>query len=252
MSLRWWKWGMAFMLLAGSGARLLWAQPAADEQAALSLEQAEAMALAENPSIAAVDSARLAARAQLSEARAGRLPMLQFSETFTNSNNPVFVFGSLLEQGRFASPHFATDFLNDPGSMSNFRSALNLRLPVFNRFEVESRVAQAEIGTEVADQQLELARQEIRLAVVRSYFGAHVARARLEVAAEAVKSTEAEVNRIRNLFEQGTVVASELLAMQVQLSDFQQQQIQAEGDLSDRLRCLEHGPRPTPGCRARS
>jgi outer membrane protein TolC len=41
---------------------------------------------------------------------------------------------------------------------------------------------------------------------------------------------EADVRRIRDMFDAGTVVASDLLASEVQLAEFRQQQIQAEGD----------------------
>ena len=78
--------------------------PAAEE--GLTLTGAAEIALRHNPLLQATSSAGQMAAAQLSEARAGRWPLLQFSETFTNGNNPVFVFGSLLEQRRFGPQKF--------------------------------------------------------------------------------------------------------------------------------------------------
>jgi len=232
MRLRWrWSPFLLFLLPVFATVTLLGQQEAMTPGGALSLQDAAETALARNPMMAAVHSGQLVAGAQLDEARAGRLPGLQFSETFTNSNNPVFVFGSLLEQGRFGPQNFGIDSLNQPGSISNFRSALSLRIPVFNRSQVSGRIAQAEIGEHVADTFTEMARQQLRFGVVQAYFGVQVAEARKQVSDEAVTSTEAEVDRLRNLFEQGKVVASELLAMEVQLADFRQQQIQAAGDL---------------------
>src|SRR5574341_1999178 len=75
-------------------------QPTPVGQNSLTLAQAVELALAKNPLTEAVAAGRRLAAAQLQEARAGRKPVLQATETFTNSNNPVFVFGSLLEQGR--------------------------------------------------------------------------------------------------------------------------------------------------------
>jgi outer membrane protein TolC len=57
-----------------------------------------------------------------------------------------------------------------------------------------------------------------------------VADARVRVAREAVRSAEAQVRRIRDLFENGQVVRSDLLAAEVQWADFRQRLIQAEGD----------------------
>jgi outer membrane protein len=219
------------VVLAIWGEAAVHGQVGAAAAGGLGLEQAIETALQNHPAMAAAESGRLLASANLSEARSGRLPALQFTETFTHGNNPVFVFGSLLEQGRFGPQNFAIDALNQPGSMSNFRSGLNLRLPVFNRFQVSGRIEQAEIGQEIAEARTEQARQQLRFAVVQAYFGVQVAEARRQVADEAVASTGAEVKRIRDLHEQGTIVASELLAMEVQLADFRQQQIQAAGDV---------------------
>jgi len=174
---------------------------------------------------------RQLADAQLQEARSGRWPSLQANETFTSSNNPVFVFGTLLEQGRFGPENFAIDSLNHPNAINNFRSALTLRLPLFDQRQTETRTAQARIAQQEADQQTEMAAQQLRFAVIRTFYGLLLAQARLEVSDEAVKTAEADVKRARDIFESGLVVQSDLLAAQVQLSEFRQQQIQAKGDL---------------------
>jgi len=78
---------------------LVFAQESGAPIPGLSLEQAVQIALSNNPVIDAARSGQSLAASQLAEARAARLPSVQFSESFTHSNNPVFVFGSLLEQG---------------------------------------------------------------------------------------------------------------------------------------------------------
>lgn len=207
------------------------AQPGGDPGAPLlTLRSAERMALERNPVTRMVAAARDAAQAGVEEARAGRLPGLVFRETFTNSNNPVYVFGSLLEQGHFGPQNFAIDSLNNPGSLSNFRSSLSLRLPVFDRFQTGSRIEVAGIRREQADADAEWAAQQLRLQVVEAYLGYLVAGHRSEVAAEAVKSAEAELANIRSRVEAGVAVTSDQLAMEVQVADFRQQLVQAEGD----------------------
>lgn len=196
----------------------------------LTLTQAVEIALRTNPSMKVTAAGRQLADAQLQEARTGRWPSLQAAETFTSSNNPVFVFGTLLEQGRFGPDNFAIDSLNHPNAINNFRSALTLRLPLFDQRQTETRTAQARIAQQEADQQTEMAAQQLRFAVIRTFYGLLLAQARLEVSDEAVKSAEADVKRARDIFESGLVVQSDLLAAEVQLSEFRQQQIQAKGD----------------------
>jgi outer membrane protein TolC len=197
----------------------------------LTLPLAVDIALRTNPRVRATASGRDMADAQLDEARARRWPLVQFSETFANSNNPVFVFGTLLEQARFGPQNFDPLFLNAPPSINNVRTALTLQVPVFNQWQTETRIAQARLGQQQADQQKELVEQQIRFEVIRAYYGVLVAKARKDVADEAVKTAEADVKRIRDMYETGLVVHSDLLAAEVQLAEFHQQQIQAAGDV---------------------
>ena len=210
----------------------------ARQQTELTLPLAVEIALRTNPLVRATSSGRLIADAQLGEARAGRYPQLQVSETVTRSNNPVFVFGSLLEQGRFTARNFDLNTLNDPGALTNVRTGVTLRLPVFDQRQTSTRVAQARIGQEQSTAQAELVEQQIRFEVIKSYFGVLLARARVDVAREAVKMAEADRKRVRDMFETGVIVHADLLASEVQLSEFRQQQIEAESELVTALAAL--------------
>ena len=197
----------------------------------LSLPRAIEIALRTNPLIQVTSSGRELADAQMGEARAGRLPLVQLGETFVRSNNPVFVFGSLLEQGRFGTQNFDPQFLNNPDSLSNSRSSITFRLPLFDQKQSDTRISQARIGQQQADSQRESVEQQIRFEVLRAYYGVLVAQANKEVADEAVKSAAADVKRIGDLVDAGVVVQSDSLSAEVQQAEFRQQQIQAEGDL---------------------
>ncbi|HEU4522352.1 MAG TPA: TolC family protein, partial [Thermoanaerobaculia bacterium] len=104
---------------------ILLAAVAASPAAAQSVTLREAVdeALARNPAIAAADARQRSARAGEAEARAARYPRLDLTEAATRGNNPVFVFGTLLEQGAFAPRHFDASFLNAPDALTNYRVA---------------------------------------------------------------------------------------------------------------------------------
>ncbi len=198
----------------------------------LTLAGAMDIALRSNPLIKATSSGRELADARLGEARAGRFPLIQLGETVIGSNNPVFVFGSLLEQGRFGSQNFDPRFLNNPDSLSNFRSSITFRLPLFDQQQSSARISQARIGQQQADSQRESVEQQVRFEVLRAYYGLLVVQAKKEVADEAVKSAAADVKRIGDLVDAGVVVQSDSLSAEVQLAEFRQQQIQSEGDVA--------------------
>lgn len=200
-------------------------------QDSLTLEQAVDEALGAHPALGEAESLSRAADARLKQARAARLPLLAFEEEFIHSNNPVFAFGKKLEQAQFAQNDFALESLNSPGALSNFRSSVELRLPVFSAWEIESGIAQAQEGQAVAEAQRDWAAQQVRFEVVRAYYGVLLARARFQVAEQALETARAEVGRMRDRFEEGMVVASDLMAMQVQAADFEQQRIRAKGEV---------------------
>lgn len=204
----------------------------------LTLVDAVEIALRRNPLTRATSANRQLADAELSEAHSRRLPSLVTAGSFTRSNNPVFVFGSLLEQGRFGATNFEIDSLNHPDAINNFRSSLTLRFPVFDQRETQTHIATARIQQQQADQQTSLVEQQIRFEVVKSYYGLLLSRAKLKVAEEAVRTAEADVKRARDLVETGIVVQSDLLAARVQLAQFRQQQIQMTGELATTLAAL--------------
>lgn len=211
-----------------TAAILLLAIPAGAER--LSLEQAAQEALARNPQIVAAGAQTAAARASLAEARASWLPRIDASASATRSDNPVFVFGSLLEQGRFSAQHFDPAFLNDPDPLRNDRLAINVHYTLFDQLRRFGSVQSASASVARAGRAEEEARQAILLETVRRYLAVSLAQQRREVAAEAVRAAESEASAIRDRLQQGLVVESDLLSAQVQLAQFRQQEIEAEGE----------------------
>ncbi|MCS6817197.1 MAG: TolC family protein [Blastocatellia bacterium] len=227
---RWRRIGTSILagLVSVTSSQAIRAQGGEEE---LTLPRAVEIALQRNPLARMAIAGREIADAQIAEARAARFPIVQFSETFSNGNNPVFVFGSLLEQARFGPANFDLRFLNHPPSLNVFRTALTLRVPLFDRWQTETRHAQAEEEVRRADAQAAWIEQQIRFEVIRAYYNVLSAEARQRVADEAVRMAEADVQRIRAMFEAGLVVISDVLAAEVQLAEFRQQLIQADGDV---------------------
>lgn len=205
---------------------------AQDSPARLTLQALTDEALAASPAVAGVEARRDMAEARLREARSMWLPRVDASAAITESDNPVFVFGSLLEQGRFGQQHFDPAFLNDPDAMSNTRLGVNLRYTLFDQFrrynagkQAKNAVEQAELGTEEA-------RQRIRVEAISRFYGVLLAEQKRDVAAESVRSAEADAKAMRDRLEQGLLVESDYLATDVQLASWQQRLIEAEGDVA--------------------
>lgn len=198
----------------------------------LSVTEAVNEALTSNPAIVAADAQQRIARAREAEARAGRMPRVDFTETVIRSNNPVFVFGSLLEQGQFGQQHFDPAFLNDPDPFTNYRGSISARLPLFDRFRTAAAIRQGENAVVRAGDELEETRQRLRADVIARYYGVVLAEEKLRVAQEVVSAAEADVKVTRDRFAQGLVVESDALSVDVHLASLRQRVIAAEGDLA--------------------
>lgn len=217
------------MRLAAAAALLLAA--VAVHAQPLTLRQAADEALQRNLQIVAAQSQVDAARARVREARATWLPTIDASFASTRSNNPVFVFGSLLEQGRFGAQDFDPNFLNDPPAIRNDRASATLRYAIFDQLRRKDAVAQAGHGVTSAQREAEEMRQRILAEVIDRYYGVIVAEQRRNVAADAVRAADAAAKATRDKAEQGLVVESDRLAAEVQLAQFKQQEIAASGDV---------------------
>jgi outer membrane protein TolC len=212
--------------------------PAQVTDAGLTLTQAVEVAFSAHPSLRAAESERRIAQASLQEAGASRWPITGVTETITRGNNPVFVFGSLLEQSRFGPANFSLDALNSPQSITNFRTQVDLRFPVFDRRQTETRIDQAKVGVQQSDLYRQAMEQQVRFNVIRAYFGLAVALARKNLADSSVQMADEDLKRAASMHEAGMTVESDLLAARVQRSEFRQQQIQAEAAVVSAIAAL--------------
>lgn len=197
-------------------------------QPPLDLESAVNTALASNPKTKLTASELKIADAKVSEAKTAKLPIVRFGQSFTRSNNPVFVFGSLLEQGRFTEANFALTALNHPDALNNFRTAIDARAPIFDRGQTASRVAQASNARERVDLQAESVRQQLRFEVIRGFYGVILSKSLVGVYREAVASAEANVKKTKDMNDVGMTTKADYLAADVELANTLQQRLEAE------------------------
>ncbi len=198
----------------------------------LTLQQAISEALDRNPQVRITRAREQQAAAALDESRGMWLPRVDVTETLMSSNNPVFVFGSLLEQGRFGAQNFDPRFLNAPDTLRNYRLGLNVRFTLFDQFrrlettrQASNTLVQSKAGTEEA-------KQAIRLEAMSRFYGLLLSQARQEVAAEAVQTAQSDAAAMREKFRQGLLVESDALAAEVQIASFRQQEIEAAGGVA--------------------
>src|SRR5208282_1007012 len=193
----------------------------------LSLADAVRVALEKNPTVQAAVAYAQSVREGIAEAKAARLPRVDFSEGFTRGNNPVYVFGGLLTQRQFTASNFDLTFLNTPPPLNIFRTQFSAALPVYDAGQTGRRIKDAKLSAQGAGENGQRTRQEVIFNVVKSYTDELLARENVRVAEAAVKTAQSDLQRAQARQEEGQAVPSDLLSAQVQLAQAQEDLLQA-------------------------
>jgi len=200
-------------------------------QEPLSLRDAVKLALAHNQTIAAASAGACAAEARIGEARSGRLPKLNYSESFNRGNNPVFVFSSLLTQHQFAAANFSLGPLNRPDALNNFQSHLTVDQVVYDGGRTHQAVRSAELAHGISSEDGRRANMEVLAGVAHAYYGTLLAEANLMAAGEAVRSAEADLARAESVRAAGMSTDVDVLSIRVHRAEVEEQRIRRAADL---------------------
>jgi len=200
-------------------------------QNALSLRDAVQTALQENKAIAAANASTRALTARVDGARSGRLPKLNYSESFVRSNNPVFVFSSLLMQHQLRAENFNIGPLNRPDSMNDFQSVLSVDQTLYDAGQTRNAVESADVSRNVTAEEQRRIQMQVIAAVVKAYYGAALAAESLKTAEQAMRSAEADLQRAESVRAAGMSTDVDVLSIRVHLAAVTEQRIQRAADL---------------------
>lgn len=200
-------------------------------QEPLSLRDAVRAALRQNQALAASTAAVDAAAARVDQARGGNLPKLNYSESWTRGNNPVYVFSSLLTQRQFGLENFNIGPLNRPDALNNFQSQLTIDQPIYDAGQTRSATRSATLARDLSAEDRRRAEQQVIAGVLRAYYGAQLAAEALKTADQALRSAEADLKRANDVLAAGMSTDADVLSIRVHFAAVQEQRIQRAADL---------------------
>jgi outer membrane protein TolC len=197
----------------------------------LSLQQAVARALENNPELAMDEPGREAARQEIAAGRAGLLPRVDFEQSYTGGNNPVYVFGTLLTQHRFGAANFALPALNTPDPIDNLQTRLVAQQTLWDAGRTRRRVDAARLGLAVVDRAHEHNVRQVLLSVLDGYYSVSLARETWDAARSSLDAAQAITSQARQRVEAGMTVEADLLRAEAHVAQARQREIQAHGRL---------------------
>ncbi len=203
----------------------LWAQ------SSLSLREAVRLAIRENKAIAGTTAGARASEARIAQAHAGMLPKINYSESFARSDNPVFVFGSLLTQHQFGVENFSIGPLNRPDFLNNFQSQVTVDQPIYDAGQTRNAVKSAELAQKMSVEEQRRIQMEVISLAARAYYVAVLAAENLKAATQAVRSAEADLKRADAVRAAGMSTDVDVLSIRVHLAAVTEQRIDRAADV---------------------
>ncbi len=197
----------------------------------LSLSEAIRIALAKNPIIGAATSQIEASEAQIVQARSGLIPQFDFREAYSRTTNPMWAFGTKLNQEAITLPDFAPSRLNNPDPIDNFASTFTVNWALYDSGRTLHGLRQAKLARENAARAVEKTRQQVIAQTVITYAGLLLSQRNLSTIEQTIATARSHLKMVQSRFESGFVVKSDLLRAQVHIADLEQQLLQADSQI---------------------
>lgn len=222
-----WGWILVFLLTLPATGRPGFAQL----PAGLSLPEAIRIALDKNPTISAAASQIEASEAQIVQVRSGLIPQMDFREAYSRTTNPMWAFGTKLNQEAITQQDFDPDRLNHPDPIDNFASTFSLKWSLYDSGQTWHGLRQAKMGRETAARAAERTRQQVIAKTVTAYAGLLLAQKNLSTIEQALATARSHLKMVKSRFESGFVVKSDLLRARVHIAELEQQRLQADSQI---------------------
>ncbi|OGU13069.1 MAG: hypothetical protein A2076_07255 [Geobacteraceae bacterium GWC2_53_11] len=204
---------------------------ASAETLQLTLKDAIGRGLENNNRIKAALFTSQAARQGVTSATSRYLPAIAFEETLVVSNSPINTFMMKLDEGRFTNNDFQISNLNNPSAQHDFKTALSIQQPLF----VPALASMRELAVKDAQKSeldLEAARQGIAFQVFHTYLNVQRAAAQLKASDQAVADARENMRLATVRTASGVGLKSDELRSRTNLSQVEQQQITARNNVT--------------------
>lgn len=187
------------------------------------LERALDYALTHNPDARLAEQRMAAAQAGLEQANSAFWPRLQFLSSYTPTDNPMMVFGSILNQ-RAYNPSLNFNDVPDVDNL-NVRGLVTVPLYAGGRNKAGHDAAKA--NREAAKQTSEAVRNALGFEVVRAFQTVLKTRQFIRATDAAVNSFESNLTVAKKRLDGGTLLKSDMLDIEVRLAQAREDLVRA-------------------------
>lgn len=217
---------LLFSLIVTSGVRSEQQPPVLPQH--WTVVEAVGYALKNNPDAGITLYRITLAAAAVRQARAAFYPQLDLNTEYGQTNNPIYSFGNILNQGSFTN----NINFNDPGTTDNLRLAATLKYRLYNGGRDQAGVHAAEARQQAEKQQRKVVLSTLADQVVRSFYTIVQAREIVAARKSAITAITASLEVAKARYDAGDLLKASLLDIEVQQSAAHEQLIQAKHGLN--------------------
>jgi outer membrane protein TolC len=183
------------------------------------------------------------AKEDLSKAKMFDFGRLYFQETFSRTNNALYVFGDKLNQREATFMDFGADafnpmagvaglkvapeHLNYPHWRDNYSTKIAYDLPIFTGFKIKYAKEISKLQVKAKKFKYQRDKNKLAVEVLKAYNGAVAAKYFIEALKSAKKTTTSFVQMTNNMYKQGIIVKSDVLSAEARDSDVDAKLIEA-------------------------
>lgn len=175
----------------------------------VSLDEAVALALQNNPTIKKAEADKDKATWGVSTAKAGKAPSVNYSFS-----------------GAYGEPASTTTKSNE-----SYSNSISLSMPLYTGGKLEGSIETARLNEVSADLGVAQAKQQVKLDATTGYFNVLQARNMLKVSQDSVNSLTEHLKNVQAQYNVGTVAKTDVLRSEVELANSQQNLIKAQNAL---------------------
>lgn len=162
------------------------------------------------------------ARADYRQTNAVILPNISVSHTGIATTNPLMAFGSKLNQEILTQADFNPALLNDPSQIENYATKFEIQQPLIN---VDGMFQRKAAKTKMQAMQLKTERTSdyLEFEVDKAYMQLQLAYKAVDVLDKALEAANANKKLADKSFEQGYLQRSDVLAVEVRVTEVKNQ-----------------------------
>ncbi len=195
--------------------------------AAWTAQKAVRFALANSPDAKMAESRIKAAQAAITMERAAFFPRLDLNSRYSQTNNPMYSFGNILNQGVF---HQGIDF-NHPGQTDNLNLGVRLNYRLFSGGRDWAGLNAAEAHEVAGRMERDAVNAQLAFEVIRAFNLIQQAEGMVRAYQDEARAIDAALAVAQARYGEGVLLKADLLDLEVQRARARENLIQARHGL---------------------